>query len=686
MLTIADTDSSTDTLIQTSTGNVNFANVSSVTIADNVSISTAPTGANQGDVLFAASGSLVDDSDAQTRNLTIDVENGAFDGDVQLPGTIGEAQGSGAEEIGLLDVTADTGTITLGAAGATYYTSGSTYHSVLELTGDTAENTNGGSYDSSGAETVSDSDGPWNLSVTTTDPAGTAGGSISLGQFSNNGGASRRTYVSSVTLDTTDDTTGSVTLNEDIFLDNHETTSVPGAFTIVGSADVIVSDDSAGDPLTIDTEQGGTATAGAIAWGAANVYADATGQTLRLITSTSAASQTAGAVTLGTVDDNNTGDEFLQSLVIDANGDTDGLVTLNGDISVDGGPVTIDGLIRLPASREINTEQGNDANGGAVNLAVTSGSVSATTTDVDLQINTATTHTSGSGGAVTLGVFDDSGTQFVRDLEVDTDGDSTSGTVDFTKLAETSRLIQVTNGGTLTVQATGSLSVAGTGGDIALQGTSIALNGDVSADDRVTLDSSGGVNQSGGTLTADNLLLLGSGTFTLDQATNDLDTVAADLDPGSISLTDKDDLTVGTVGSTVGITTGVDPTSNGGAVTIDATSGTITVDQAINTEPGSGGTVNVTGDVEVNAALTAGAGTITLNGNTTTGSDIIIDANITSPGTIDFQAPRDILVRAGNNRQWFGHPLDSRFGWQPGQWTRRRWREDRKRRSTGLGG
>ena len=52
--------------------------------------------------------------------------------------------------------------------------------------------------------------------------------------------------------------------------------------------------------------------------------------------------------------------------------------------------------------------------------------------------------------------------------------------------------------------------------------------------------------------------MLGAGPFTLTDAGNDVDTLAADT-TGAIELVDADDLIVGTVGSTSGITTtGVD--------------------------------------------------------------------------------------------------------------------------------
>ena len=57
---------------------------------------------------------------------------------------------------------------------------------------------------------------------------------------------------------------------------------------------------------------------------------------------------------------------------------------------------------------------------------------------------------------------------------------------------------------------------------------------------------------------------------------------------------------------TAGIATG-DP-GDGGFVTINATSGTITVDDPVTTTPGAGGGVVLIGSVVVNDLLTAGRG------------------------------------------------------------------------------
>src|SRR5262249_53723784 len=151
----------------------------------------------------------------------------------------------------------------------------------------------------------------------------------------------------------------------------------------------------------------------------------------------------------------------------------------------------------------------------------------------------------------------------------------------------------------------------------------VVLAGNVNASSLITLNvTAGNVSQTSGVLTAASLLLTGAGSFLLTQAGNDINTIAADLNAGSIDLVDVDDVTIGSVSGTSGIATG-NPAS-GGNVTISAGT-TITVNQPIDTTAGSGGTLSLAGSVTLNAALTVGQGNITLSAAGGTG-DLIIDA------------------------------------------------------------
>ena len=143
--------------------------------------------------------------------------------------------------------------------------------------------------------------------------------------------------------------------------------------------------------------------------------------------------------------------------------------------------------------------------------------------------------------------------------------------------------------------------VAGSGG--------IAINGAVNnATHNLTLNSGGPVAQSA-SIVASGLELLGNASFALALPTNDVDILAVDI-AGSVSFADADDLTVGIVGSTIGVATG-NP-GPGGTVTITA-SGFLTVDQTIDTSAGTGGVLTATG-VVFHTVPVLGAGDIVLSG------------------------------------------------------------------------
>ncbi|MCZ7647795.1 MAG: hypothetical protein M5U26_21485 [Planctomycetota bacterium] len=122
----------------------------------------------------------------------------------------------------------------------------------------------------------------------------------------------------------------------------------------------------------------------------------------------------------------------------------------------------------------------------------------------------------------------------------------------------------------------------------------------------------GGAMQVGGPagrLLASNLVLTGTGAFTLDNPGNMVGVIAADLtaSPGSnLTLRTSTNLFVGTVGAVIGIRT------MGGDVTLLAPNGFISVDNQINTGAGPPGTATLTGDIRpANPPLT-GSGDITL--------------------------------------------------------------------------
>ncbi|MDP2923007.1 MAG: hypothetical protein Q8O30_04730, partial [Candidatus Omnitrophota bacterium] len=86
-------------------------------------------------------------------------------------------------------------------------------------------------------------------------------------------------------------------------------------------------------------------------------------------------------------------------------------------------------------------------------------------------------------------------------------------------------------------------------------GSTIDINADINVINRITLETSGGgVNQNAGSLSADELLLLGSGTYTLDQLTNLINAFAANVS-GSVTFRNNQNLNVSTIAGIVGVTT-----------------------------------------------------------------------------------------------------------------------------------
>ena len=102
----------------------------------------------------------------------------------------------------------------------------------------------------------------------------------------------------------------------------------------------------------------------------------------------------------------------------------------------------------------------------------------------------------------------------------------------------------------------------------------------------VTLDAANGVVQSGGSIRAGGLRLLGAGAFDLNLAANDIATLAANITGAASALTyrDANGFAIGTVGATSGIALGT------GAANVV--------------------TLNGTGDITFNTAISAGAATI----------------------------------------------------------------------------
>lgn len=153
-----------------------------------------------------------------------------------------------------------------------------------------------------------------------------------------------------------------------------------------------------------------------------------------------------------------------------------------------------------------------------------------------------------------------------------------------------------------------------------------------------------------------NLLLTGDGTFTLTEATNNFNVLAAnfttssgsggDASDGNVpggevlanyefNVFDADNLTIGTVGVTTGITT----TQRDVRVEVG---GNLFVNEVVSTSPGGSGDLFIDG-ATIAATPVVGNGDITLIGGS---PDLFILANTTSATNMTLEADRDVIIQA----------------------------------------
>ncbi|PLX85212.1 MAG: hypothetical protein C0618_10910, partial [Desulfuromonas sp.] len=168
----------------------------------------------------------------------------------------------------------------------------------------------------------------------------------------------------------------------------------------------------------------------------------------------------------------------------------------------------------------------------------------------------------------------------------------------------------------------------------------------------------GEVTQSGA-ISADQLLLTGTGFATLTNAGNDVDTLAAGFSGGDLQFTDTDDFTIGTIGGTIGIGVGANDVSltsvNGtlaGISDISNLSSSLTIstgtaldlpDMIIGgaqtyTAGGTGITLN-------NGVQSSAAGDITFNSPVSIATDLTIQTKNTTNSDVIFHD----TVAGGNN-------------------------------------
>lgn len=122
-------------------------------------------------------------------------------------------------------------------------------------------------------------------------------------------------------------------------------------------------------------------------------------------------------------------------------------------------------------------------------------------------------------------------------------------------------LALLTGAGTDAANITGGVTL---GGSLQIASGTISVNGAVAIGVDLTLNSSAAITQTQ-PITAAGLELLGTGPVALTLATNDVDTLAASL-AGVLGFRDADDLGIGTVGATSGITAPQVTLQTGGAL------------------------------------------------------------------------------------------------------------------------
>ncbi|MFP4156100.1 MAG: MBG domain-containing protein, partial [Opitutales bacterium] len=173
-----------------------------------------------------------------------------------------------------------------------------------------------------------------------------------------------------------------------------------------------------------------------------------------------------------------------------------------------------------------------------------------------------------------------------------------------------------------------------------------------SVTDLFKIDADGHITQTGGALSTVDLLLVGSGYATLEDAGNDVDNLAAAFTGGSLSYTDSDDFAVSTIDGTVGI--GI----NDNDVTLKSDTGTISsltnissLSTSLSIETGTG--------LSLPDMIIAGSQDYTAGG-----TGITLNQNIqsTAAGSIQFNSPvaiaNDLSVQSTDSPVVFSDTVD----------------------------
>jgi len=367
-------------------GNADFTGVSAVTLASDLTIDTdAPGGSSDaGDVLFAPAGTL-DGAFALTINAT--ATGGGAAGAVAL-GAVGASTRLTGLTVSAASLTLNDN-LSLTGGGNADFTGVSAVTLAADLTIDT--DATGGSSDAGDVLFASGGtlDGAFALTIDATADGGGSGGSVSLGAVGN---TSRLTGLSVSGT--------SLTLNGNLSLTGGGNADFTGVNAVTLASD-----------LTIDTDAaGGTSDAGDVLFAPAGTI---NGAFALSIDASADGGGAGGAVSLGAVGD------FTRLTGLAVSGAS---LTLNADIRTEGGDVDLTGAgaIAIASTLRIDTASTPGIAGGSVDLR--GATVSATTADLSLTIDTSTT--GAPGGAVFLGDFNDAAGAYVHDLTIITGGSS----------------------------------------------------------------------------------------------------------------------------------------------------------------------------------------------------------------------------------------------------------------------
>lgn len=136
-------------------------------------------------------------------------------------------------------------------------------------------------------------------------------------------------------------------------------------------------------------------------------------------------------------------------------------------------------------------------------------------------------------------------------------GSTSNGTISVTGALSWNSANSLTLTANEGISTSGSGTITATNGSLVINpGTSSAVSFGAAVNvGSLTINGTSSVTQSAN-ITATNLLLLGSGTYTLTTTTNSIGTLAASVGTGTVSVGDGANLAIGTVGTTNGVTAG----------------------------------------------------------------------------------------------------------------------------------